>query len=154
MVVRRFLEGITSILSTGPIPAFSVISFLAMDQRRDPWAPFRFWVALTIAAFALRAVSLTSPLAPLRRLADIPGWVLLLMVLAALLLAAAALLFPGRIEPWREGEPGLWAEISADWRHRWRRLRGTRQRGKPTVGAAGLPRHAPREPNSAADQLR
>lgn len=104
-----------------------------MDQRRDPWAPFRFWVALTIGLFALRAVSLSSTLAPLRRLGDIPGWVLLLMVLAALLLASAALLFPGRIEPWREGEPGLWAEISDDWRHRWRRLSG----GHPRDGSRG-----------------
>jgi len=39
----------------------------------------------------------------------------------ALLLAAVALLFPARIVPWREGEAGLWAEISEDWRHRWRR---------------------------------
>lgn len=97
-----------------------------MDQRRDPWAPFRFWVALTIGLFALRAVSLTSALEPLRRLGEIPGWVLLLMVLGSLFLAAGALLFPARIEPWREGEPGLWAEISADWRHGWRRLWGAR----------------------------
>jgi hypothetical protein len=95
-----------------------------MDQRRDPWAPFRFWVALTIGVFALRAVSLGSSLAPLGWLGMIPGWVLLLMVMGALALAAAALLFPVRIEPWREGEPGLWAEISEDWRHWWHRRRG------------------------------
>lgn len=99
-----------------------------MEQRRDPWAPFRFWVALTIALFALRAVSLTSPLPPLRWLGAIPGWVLLLMVMGALLLATTALLFPARIEPWRDGEPGLWAEISEDWRHRWRRRAGRGRR--------------------------
>ena len=92
-----------------------------MDQRRDPWAPFRFWVALTSGLFAARAVSLTSPLPPVRWLGAIPGWVLLLMVLGTLLLAAAALLFPARVEPWREGEPGLWAEITDDWRHWWHR---------------------------------
>lgn len=92
-----------------------------MEQRRDPWAPFRFWVALTIGLFALRAVSITAPFAWLRLLASIPGWVLLLMVMLALLLAAIALVFPARFVPWREGEAGLWAEISEDWRHRWRR---------------------------------
>ena len=92
-----------------------------MEQRRDPWAPFRLWVALTIALFALRSVSITAPFAWLRALASIPGWVLLLLVMVALLLATIALLFPARIVPWREGEAGLWAEISEDWRHRWRR---------------------------------
>ena len=97
-----------------------------MEQRRDPWAPFRLWVALTIGLFALRAVSITAPFAWLRALASIPGWVLLLMVMVALLLASIALLFPARIVPWREGEAGLWAEISEDWRHRWRRGSGRR----------------------------
>jgi len=92
-----------------------------VEQRRDPWAPFRLWVALTIALFALRAVSITAPFVWLRALASIPGWVLLLLVMVALLLATIALLFPARIVPWREGEAGLWAEISEDWRHRWRR---------------------------------
>ena len=116
-----------------------------MDQRRDPWAPFRFWVALTIGLFAARAVSLTSPLPPVRWLGAIPGWVLLLMVLGTLLLAAAALLFPARVEPWREGEPGLWAEITDDWRHWWHHRgfggggsgavrRGTRGRCTPKRG--------------------
>ncbi len=92
-----------------------------MEQRRDPWAPFRLWVALTIGLFALRSVAITAPFAWLRWLASIPGWVLLLMVMLALLLAAGALLFPARIVPFREGEANLWAEISEDWRHRWRR---------------------------------
>ncbi|MEB3183188.1 MAG: hypothetical protein VKN15_02210 [Cyanobacteriota bacterium] len=92
-----------------------------MEQRRDPWAPFRFWVAFTIGLFAVRAVSLGTPLI---WLGAIPGWVLLLLVLVALLLAVVALLFPGRVVPWREGEPGLWAEITDDWRHWWRRQRG------------------------------
>jgi hypothetical protein len=97
-----------------------------VEQRRDPWAPFRIWVAFTIGLFAVRAVSLTTPLT---WLGAIPGWFLLLLVLIALLLAARALLFPGRVQPWREGEPGLWAEISDDWRHwRQRRSRGGRSR--------------------------
>ena len=98
-----------------------------MEQRRDPWAPFRLWVALTIGLFALRSVSITAPFAWLRTLASIPGWVLLLMVMVALLLASTALLFPARIVPWREGESGLWGEISEDWRHRLRR--GSRSPG-------------------------
>lgn len=101
-----------------------------MEQRRDPWAPFRFWVALTIGLFALRAVSITAPFQWLRSLASIPGWVLLLMVMLALLLAATALLFPARVIPYREGEAGLWAEISEDWRHRWRRGVGRRGDGR------------------------
>ena len=99
-----------------------------MEQRRDPWAPFRFWVALTIGLFALRAVSFTAPFQWVRWLASIPGWVLLLMVMVALLLATTALLFPARIVPYREGEASLWAEISEDWRHRWRR--GTSRRDR------------------------
>ena len=95
-----------------------------MEQRRDPWAPFWLWVALTIGLFALRAVAITAPFQWLRSLASIPGWVLLLMVMLALLLATIALLFPARIVPYREGEAGLWAEISEDWRHRWRRGAG------------------------------
>ncbi len=83
------------------------------QRRRDPWVPFRLWVALTIALFAIRSLSLaTAFLWP----GAIPGWVLLAMVLVALLLALRAVLLPGRVVPWREGEPGLWAEIRADWR--------------------------------------
>lgn len=108
-----------------------------MDQRRDPWAPFRFWVALTIGLFALRAVSLTSPLAAVRSLGSIPGWVLLLMVLTSLLLAAAALMLPGRVEPWREGEPGFWAEVSADWRRLWPWRGSRRPPGGHRVGGQG-----------------
>lgn len=87
-----------------------------MEQRRDPWAPFRIWVAFTIGLFAVRAVSLGTPFI---WLGAIPGWVLLLLVMVALLLAAKALLLPRRVVPWREGEPGLWAEITDDWRHWW-----------------------------------
>lgn len=95
-----------------------------MEQRRDPWAPFRLWVAFTIGLFAVRAASMGTPLI---WLGAIPGWVLLLLVLGALLLAAQALLFPARVVPWREGEPGLWAAISDDWRH-WRRRHSRRAR--------------------------
>jgi len=75
-------------------------------------------VALTIATFALRSVSLSTALLwP----GAIPGWILLTMVLIALVLAAKALLLPGRVLAWREGEPGIWAEIVDDWRQLWRR---------------------------------
>ena len=90
-----------------------------MEQRRDPWVPFRIWVAFTIGLFAVRAVSLGTPVL---WLGAIPGWFLLLLVMVALLLAALALLRPGRVLPWRDSEPGLWAEITDDWRH-WRRRR-------------------------------
>jgi hypothetical protein len=75
-------------------------------------------------------VAITAPFQWLRSLASIPGWVLLLMVMVALLLASTALLFPARIAPWREGEAGLWAEISEDWRHRWRRGSSRRDGGR------------------------
>ncbi|MEB3361048.1 MAG: hypothetical protein VKI42_02860 [Synechococcaceae cyanobacterium] len=89
-----------------------------MERRRDPWAPFRLWVALTIGLFAVRAVSLATPFTwP----GAIPGWVLLMMVMVALLLALRALLWPGRVVFWREAEPGIWAEISHDWRRWWSR---------------------------------
>ena len=84
-----------------------------MERRRDPWAPFRIWIALTVAVYAIRASFAATWVGAL------PGWVLLLMLLIGLLLAAIALLFPGRVRPWREGEPGLRAEIAADWRHWW-----------------------------------
>ena len=90
----------------------------SLYPRRDPWSPFRLWVALTIATFALRSVSLSTALLwP----GAIPGRILLTMVLIALVLAAKALLFPGRVLAWREGEPGIWAEIVDDWRQLWRR---------------------------------
>ena len=43
------------------------------------------------------------------------------MVLFALALAAKALLFPGRVVAWRNGEPGFWAELTEDWRQWWQR---------------------------------
>ena len=75
-------------------------------------------MALTVATFALRSVSLSTALLwP----GAIPGWILLAMVLIALALAAKAILFPGRVLAWREAEPGFWAEIMDDWRQWWRR---------------------------------
>ena len=75
-------------------------------------------MALTIGTFAVRSVSLsTAFIWP----GSIPGWILLVMVLIALALAAKALLFPGRVLTWRQGEQGLWAEIMDDWRQWWRR---------------------------------
>ena len=71
-----------------------------MQRRRDPWAPFRIWIALTIGVYALRAAFVTTPLGL------IPGFVLLLMVLLALLLAALALLRPRRVQRWREERHG------------------------------------------------
>ena len=76
------------------------------------------WVALTIGLFAVRAVSLATPFTwP----GAIPGWVLLLFVMVALLLALRALLWPGRVDFWREAEPGIWSEIRHDWRRLWLR---------------------------------
>ena len=69
----------------------------SVQRRRDPWAPFRIWIALTIGLYALRAALVTTPLGA------IPGYVLLLMVLVALALAALALLRQGRVQRWREG---------------------------------------------------
>lgn len=95
---------------------------LALNSRRDPWTPFRLWVALTIGLFAVRSLSLsTAFLWP----GAIPGWILLSMVLIALALAAKALLFPGRVVGWRDGEPGFWAEITDDWRQ-WLQRRNRR----------------------------
>ena len=74
-----------------------------MERRRDPWAPFRIWIALTIGLYALRAAFVTTPLGA------IPGFVVLAMVLGALVLAARALLWPGRVTPWREGPAPWWA---------------------------------------------
>ena len=53
-----------------------------VERRRDPWAPFRIWIALTIGLYALRAAFVTTPLGA------IPGFVVLAMVLGALVLAA------------------------------------------------------------------
>lgn len=89
-----------------------------MNPRSDPWSPFRLWVALTIGTFALRSVSIG---AGLLWPGAIPGWILLVMVLIALALATKALLIPGRVVAWREGEQGIWAEPLDDWRQRWRR---------------------------------
>jgi hypothetical protein len=68
-------------------------------QPRDPWAPFRFWLALTLAVYALRAVFVVQ--GP----GAIPGWVLLALVLVALALASQgpALPRPGAALP-----PGRW----------------------------------------------
>jgi hypothetical protein len=82
-----------------------------VEQRRDPWAPFRIWTALTIGLYALRATFAAT------WVGAIPGWVLLLLLLVALVLATWALLFPGRVTPWREGEPmGWWGRFLADRR--------------------------------------
>ncbi|KEF43121.1 MAG: hypothetical protein ER33_02655 [Cyanobium sp. CACIAM 14] len=82
-----------------------------MEHRRDPWAPFRIWTALTLGVYAVRASFAAT------WVGAIPGWVLLLMLLLALALAAFALLFPGRVIPWREGEPmDGWGRFLADRR--------------------------------------
>jgi hypothetical protein len=86
-----------------------------LRRRRDPWEPFRLWLALTIGLYAVRAgFAHTWPGA-------IPGWVLLAMVLVALALALRALLFPGRVEPYREGDTGWWNDLRDDWDLWWRR---------------------------------
>jgi len=50
----------------------------------------------------------------------LPGTVL------SLLLATRALLFPGRVVPYREGDGGWWNDLRDDWRLWWQR----RQQGR------------------------
>jgi hypothetical protein len=50
--------------------------------------------------------------------------VLLVLVLIALALASKALLFPGRVVPYRAGDGGWWNDLRDDWRLWWRRRRG------------------------------
>jgi hypothetical protein len=88
-----------------------------VERRRDPWAPFRIWIALTIGLYALRAAFVTT------WLGAIPGFVLLLLLLVALVLAGVAVLLPGRVTPYRENETRWWSAIGEDGRHGWRRLR-------------------------------
>jgi hypothetical protein len=46
-----------------------------VQRQRDPWEPFRLWLALTIGLYAIRAFFAAQwPGA-------IPGWLLLVMVL-------------------------------------------------------------------------
>ncbi|MBM5788354.1 MAG: hypothetical protein ACKOCA_10995 [Vulcanococcus sp.] len=89
-----------------------------MQRQRDPWEPFRLWLALTIGLYALRAFFAAN------WVGAIPGWVLLVMVLIALALASKALLFPGRVVPDRQGDGGWWNDLRDDWRLWWRRRRG------------------------------
>ena len=89
-----------------------------MQRRRDPWEPFRFALAMTLAVYALRAAFAS------RWPGAIPGWVLLVMVFGVLALAIKALLFPGRVVPHREGEGGWWADLREDWDLWWRRRGG------------------------------
>ena len=46
------------------------------------------------------------------------------MVLIVLALAGKALLFPGRVVPWRQGDGGWWNDLRDDWQLWWRRRRG------------------------------
>ncbi|QVL54536.1 MAG: hypothetical protein KFB97_10930 [Cyanobium sp. M30B3] len=89
-----------------------------MAQPRDPWEPFRFWLAFTLALYALRAVFVAQ--GP----GAIPGWVLLALLLLALALAAKALVFPGRVQPFRQGDGGWWNDLRDDWQLWWKRRRG------------------------------
>ena len=90
-----------------------------MQQRRDPWEPFRLWLAFTIGLYAIRAFFASGwPGA-------IPGWVLLMMVLVALALVCKALLFPGRVEPYRGSDGGWLNDLRDDWRLWWQRRRNT-----------------------------
>ena len=47
-----------------------------MQRQRDPWEPFRLWLALTIGLYALRAFFAVT------WVGAIPGWVLLVSLLA------------------------------------------------------------------------
>ena len=90
---------------------------MPLARQHDPWEPFRLWLALTVAVYAVRAIWAAQwPGA-------IPGWVLLSMVLVSVALAALALLFPGRVVPYREGDGGWWNELRNDWRLWWQRRR-------------------------------
>jgi len=91
-----------------------------LARQHDPWEPFRFWLALSLAVYAIRAFFAAQwPGA-------IPGWVLLVLVLLNLLLAARALLFPARVIAFREGDGGWWNDFHEDWRLWWQR----RQQGR------------------------
>ncbi len=95
-------------------------SGLVLEQRRDPWESFRFWVAITVGVYAIRAAFVaTWPGA-------IPGFVLGLLVLVALMLALRALLFPDRVTHWRESEAGFLADLRDDWSQWWHRRMGGR----------------------------
>ena len=87
-------------------------------QQKDPWELFRLWLALTIGLYAIRSFFAA------RWLGAIPGWVLLLMVLIALLLATKALVFPGRVKPFRREDGGWWNDLRDDWQLWWRRRLG------------------------------
>lgn len=89
-----------------------------VGQSRDPWEPFRFWLAITLAVYAVRALFAA------RWPGALPGWVLLVLVLGALVLASKALLFPGRVEPYRQGDGGWWNDLRDDWQLWWKRRRG------------------------------
>ncbi len=86
-----------------------------MVHSRDPWGPFRIWLALTLGVYAIRA-NFVSKL-PGR----IPGWVILVMVLISLALAGKALLFPNRIIPYRSGDGGWSSDLRDDWQLWWHR---------------------------------
>lgn len=89
-----------------------------MPQQRDPWESFRLWLAFTLAVYAIRAIFAA------KWPGGIPGWVLLGMVLVALALAGAAVLFPGRVVPWRHGDGSWWNDLRDDWQLWWIRRRG------------------------------
>ena len=89
-----------------------------MLRQRDPWEPFRLWLAFTIGLDAIRAFFAATWVGAL------PGCVLLMMVLLALALASKALLFPGRVVPYRERDGGWWNDLHDDWQLWWRRRRG------------------------------
>jgi hypothetical protein len=89
-----------------------------VGEPRDPWEPFRFWLAFTLAVYAFRALFAAQwPGA-------IPGWVLLTLLLVALALASKALIFPGRVQPFRQGDGGFWNDLCDDWQLWWKRRRG------------------------------
>lgn len=75
-------------------------------------------MALTIGLYAVRALFVTS------WVGAIPGSILLWMLLVAIVIALMALVMPGRVRPFRQGEPGWWSELSEDWRHQWHRWSG------------------------------
>ena len=91
-----------------------------MQHRRDPWEPLRLWLALTVGIYAIRAFFAA------RWVGAIPGWILLYMVLIGIALATKALVFPGRVVPYRQGDGSWWNGIAEDWQLWWRRRRANK----------------------------
>ena len=72
-----------------PAIGYGQPSSRSLQRQRDPWEPFRLWLAFTIGLYAIRAFFAATWVGAL------PGWVLLVLVLIALALASMPCSFPG-----------------------------------------------------------